>query len=95
MFDERCKFGATNRRIQFILTADRFWHKISIPNHLLKYELINKVVNMGTQSLSIPWSSIDGEWTEYSYHMDTDLHHSIYPWSEVTIITTSYFDMQL
>ena len=64
-FEERCKFGATNRRIQFILTADRFWHKISIPNHLLKYELINKVVNMGMQSLSIPWSSIDREWTEY------------------------------
>ena len=47
-FEERCKFGAANRRIQFVLTADRFWHKILIPNHLLKYELINKVVNMET-----------------------------------------------
>ena len=70
-FEERCKFGATNRRIQFVLTADKFWHKISIPNHLLKYELINKVVNMGTQSLSIPWSSINGEWTEYSHLVST------------------------
>merc|ERR1712051_986529 len=65
-FEERCKFGATNRRNQFVLTADKFWHNISIPNHLLKYELINKLVNMGTRSLSIPWSSIDGEWAEYS-----------------------------
>ena len=41
-FEERCKFGATNRTTQFDLTADKFWHKISIPNHILKYELINK-----------------------------------------------------
>ena len=72
-FEERCKFGATNGRIQFILTADKFWHKILIPNHLLKYELINEVVNIGTQSLSIPWSSINGEWTEYS-HLVSTLH---------------------
>ena len=26
---------------------------------------------MGTQSLSIPWSSIDGEWTEYSHLVST------------------------
>ena len=44
----------------------------TVPNHLLKYELINKVVNMGTQSLSIPWSSINGEWTEYS-HLNSTL----------------------
>ena len=56
-FEERCKFGATNRRIHFVLTADRFWHKISIPNHLLKYELINKVVNMGTQSSKQPFGA--------------------------------------
>ena len=35
-FKDRCRFGATNKRIQFILTADKFWHKISIPNHILK-----------------------------------------------------------
>jgi hypothetical protein len=34
-FEERCKLEATNRRIQFVLTADRFWNKISIPNRLL------------------------------------------------------------
>ena len=70
-FEERCKLGATNRRIQFILVANRFWTKISIPNQLLKYELINKLVNMGTQSLSIPWSSINGEWAEYSHLVST------------------------
>merc|ERR1712051_991049 len=71
MFEERCKFGATNRRSQFVLTTDKFWHNIWIPNHVLKYELINKLVNMGTRSLSIPWSSIDGEWAEYSHLVST------------------------
>ena len=70
-FEERCKFGATNRRNQFVLTTDKFWHNISIPNHILKYELINKLINMGTRSLSIPWSSIDGEWAEYSHLVST------------------------
>ena len=70
-FEERCKFGATNRRNQFVLTADKFWHTVSIPNHILKYELINKLINMGTRSLSIPWSSIDGEWAEYSHLVST------------------------
>ena len=70
-FEERCKFGATNRRNQFVLTTDKFWHNISIPNHILKYELINKLVNMGTRSLSIPWSSIDGEWAEHSHLVST------------------------
>ena len=63
-FEERCKFGATNRRNQFVLTTDKFWHNISIPNHILKYELINKLVNMGTRSLSIPWSFIHKSLTE-------------------------------
>ena len=53
-FKDKCRFGATNKRIQFVLTADKFWHKVSIPNHLLKYELINKLISMGTQSLNIP-----------------------------------------
>ena len=70
-FKERCKLGATNRRLQFVLTANKFWTTISIPNQILKYELINKLVNMGTQSLSIPWSSINGEWTEYSHLIST------------------------
>ena len=69
-FKDRCRFGATNKRIQFVLTADKFWHKISVPNHLLKYELINKLINMGTQSLNIPWSSIDGKWPEYTHLVD-------------------------
>ena len=70
-FKDRCKFGSTNRRIQFVLTADKFWNKISIPNQILKYELINKLINMGTRSLTIPWSAIDGEWPEYSNLVST------------------------
>ena len=66
-FKDRCKLGATNKRIRFVLTADKFWLKVSMPNHILKYEIINKLINMGTQSLNIPWSSIDGEWQEYTH----------------------------
>ena len=70
-FKDKCRFGATNKRIQFVLTADKFWQKVSIPNHLLKYELLNKLINMRTQSLNIPWSSIHGEWPEYSHLVNT------------------------
>ena len=71
-FGDRCKFGASNNRIRFILAADKCWHKISLPNQLLKYEIINKLVNTGTHSLNIPWGSIDGKWPEMN-HLDQNL----------------------
>ena len=63
-FKDRCILGAVNKRIQSVLTFAKFWHTISIPRHTLKYDTLNKLINMGTQVLNIPWSSIDGEWKE-------------------------------
>ena len=71
-FKDSSRFGATNIRIRLVLATDKFWHKISIPNQLLKYEIINKIVNMGTHSLSIPWSSLNGKWKEMD-HLDENL----------------------
>ena len=71
-FKERCKFGATNTRIQLVLTADKFWRKISLPNQTLKYETINKIIKMGTHSLSIPWSTINGEYQDMD-HLDDNI----------------------
>ena len=71
-FKDRCKFGATNTRIQLVLTADKFWRKISLPNQTLKYDTINKIIKMGTHSLSIPWSTINGEYPDMD-HLDDNI----------------------
>ena len=71
-FTDRCRFGATNRRIRLVMAAEKFWHKVSLPNQTLKYEIINKIINMGTHSLSIPWSTLNGEWQDMD-HLDDNI----------------------
>ena len=71
-FTDRCRFGATNRRVRLVLEANKFWHKVSLPNQMLKYEIINKIINMGTHSLSIPWSTLNGEWQDMD-HLDDNI----------------------
>jgi len=71
-FTDRCKFGATNRRIRLVMAAEKFWYKVSLPNQTLKYEIINKIINMGTHSLNIPWSTLNGEWQDMD-HLDDNI----------------------
>ena len=71
-FTDRCRFGATNRRVRLVLAAEKFWYKVSLPNQTLKYEIINKIINMGTHSLSIPWSTLNGEWQDMD-HLDDNI----------------------
>ena len=71
-FTDRCRFGATNRRVRLVLEAEKFWYKVSLPNQMLKYEIINKIINMGTHSLSIPWSTLNGEWQDMD-HLDDNI----------------------
>ena len=71
-FTDRCRFGATNRRVRLVLETEKFWYKVSLPNQTLKYEIINKIINMGTRSLSIPWSTLNGEWQDMD-HLDDNI----------------------
>lgn len=71
-FTDRCRFGATNRRIRLVMAAEKFWYKVSLPNQTLKYEIINKIINMGTHSLNIPWSTLNGEWQDMD-HLDDNI----------------------
>ena len=71
-FTDRCRFGATNTRVRLVLEAEKFWYKVSLPNQMLKYEIINKIINMGTHSLSIPWSTLNGEWQDMD-HLDDNI----------------------
>ena len=64
-FKDRCRLGAINTRMRSVSMMPEFWRRITIPNQDLTYTLMNNIISMGTQSLSIPWSSVKGDWLEY------------------------------
>ena len=70
-FKDRCRFGATNKRFRFVLSMPEFWRKINIPKQNLRYTVITRIIENGTRSLSIPWSTVHGEWSENRELKDT------------------------
>ena len=64
-FKEKCCLGRTNIRMRALSMMSEFWRLIRIPNQILNYTLIPNIIAMGTQFLSIPWCSVQGNWSEY------------------------------